>query len=208
MKRISVISLFLLIAFYTFSQEVTKPDTISPRYSENGENIQPKVIDDIRRAFESDMITGNSPDLIDVSLPEVRQPESQAPPMLYFDFKFVNKLPSLVDIDYKKGYYFSKQTNYFYFREKSLATNKGFFIDSDIDFLVNNYFSIDFTRVHSSNIYSNPLLPNSQYRDQFGLGFSFKITPNLKLKTGFERVMNHKSGKWQTIQMNTLNYGF
>ena len=199
--------LLLLIVSFTFSQEVIKSDTIR-RHTEGGEHILPKVIDDIRRDFESDMIIVNSPDLIDVSLPEVRQPETKRPPLTQFNFKFKNTLPALYEIDYRKGYQFSLQTKYFYFRENSFATDKSFFIDSDIDFLVNNYFSIDFTRVHNGNIYSNPLLPDSRYRDKFGLGFSLKITPNLKFKTGLERVLNQKSGKWQTIQMNTLNYGF
>lgn len=58
------------------------------------------------------------------------------------------------------------------------------------------------------NGYNNALLSNSIYRDQFGGGVSYKITPKFKFKTGFQYVYNVVTKRWEWVLSSAVNYDF
>jgi len=195
-KNIYILLILLLTASHAFAQEFTKGDSLKLQRGIEGED-----------GIHLDPLMGKEPNfLLDITMPQTRAEIKY--PLVYMDIKITNDYPNLNEIDFKRGYFFSKHYNRFWLKVRMIGTDDSFYINSNISYELLNNFLVDFTRVHNNTSRINPLIPPSMHRDEFGLGLSFKITPNLKFKTGIERSFNKSSGKWEWLQMNTLNYGF
>lgn len=77
-----------------------------------------------------------------------------------------------------------------------------------IDYKLNKNLWLNADRVNNANSYNNPLLPNSIYRDEFGVSLSVKISSRLTFKTGCRYVYNQVTKRWELIYLNTLSYDF
>jgi len=208
MKYIGIFFFLVLFASYSYAQEVIKRDSVGLQPVREGQHDLPQnAINEIENVFEPGLKIQDSPDpLFDISAPEMKADIEY--PQINMDIKFSNSLPPLNEIDYKKGYIYSKQTEHFSLNENSFATLTSFSIDADMSYLLTRHLSIDFSRKHYSSVLYNPLLPNAAYRDQFGMGISIRITPNLKFKAGFEQVFNQMNRKWEIHYNNSLKYNF